>query len=140
MVRQFHDGIQAHVHNVGELPELFQETNGVKLGCVVSPILFIMMFSVMLMDVFQDRDTGFPIRYHFDGNFFNLRRLQAKTKMQTDVLDVFLYADGMDKNASSDAKMQGTLDQVSKSFDDLSISTERHVVYVTIMGHELTKH
>ena len=49
--------------------------------------------------------------------------------MQTDVLDVLLYADGMDKNASSDAKMQGTMDQVSKSFDDLSISTKRHVLY-----------
>ena len=25
------------------------------------------------MDAFQDSDTGFPIRYRFDGNIFNLR-------------------------------------------------------------------
>ena len=50
------------------------------------------MFSAMLMDAFQDSDTGFPIMYRFDGNIFNLRRLQAKTKVQTDVLDELLYA------------------------------------------------
>ena len=29
------------------------------------------------------------------GNFFNLRRLQAKSKVQTEVLDAFLFADDM---------------------------------------------
>ena len=52
-----------------------------------------MMFSAMLMYAFQDSDTGFPMRYRFDGNIFNFRRLQAKTKVQTDVLDELLYAD-----------------------------------------------
>ena len=106
MVRQFHDGMQARVQNDGEPSEPFEVTNGVKQGCVIAPTLFSMMFSVMLMDAFQDSDTGFPIRYRFDGNIFNLRRLQAKTKVQTDVLNALLYADDMDKNASSEVKMQ----------------------------------
>ena len=69
-----------------------------------------MMFSAMLMDAFHDSDTGFPIRYRFDGNIFNLRRLQAKTKVQTDVLDELLYADDMDKNAhrGKNAKSHGS--------------------------------
>ena len=81
MVRQFHDGMQAHVQNDGEFSEPFEVTNGVKQGCVMAPTLFSMMFSAMLMDAFQDSDTRFPIRYRFDGNIFNLRRLQAKTKV-----------------------------------------------------------
>ena len=83
--------------------------------------------SAMLMDAFQDSDTGFPIRYRFDGNIFNLRRLQAKTNVQTGVLDELLYADDMDKNASSEAKMQRAMDQVSQSCDnyDLTISTKK---------------
>ena len=85
MVRQFHDGMQARVQNDGEFSEPFEVTNGVKQGCVLAPTLFSMMFSAMLMDAFQDSDTGFPIRYRFDGKIFNLRRLQAKTKVQTDV-------------------------------------------------------
>ena len=65
------------------------------------------------------RDTGFPIRYRFG-------RLQTKTKVQTDVLDELLYADDVDKNASSGAKMQRAMHQVSQSCDiyDLTISTE----------------
>ena len=82
LVRQFHDGIQARVQNDREFSEPFEVTNGVRQGCVMAPTLFNMMFSAMLMDAFQDSDTGFPIRYCFDGNIFNLRRLQAKTKVQ----------------------------------------------------------
>ena len=87
MVWQFHDSMQARVQSDGEFSEPFEVTNGVKQGCVIAPTLFIMMFSAMLMDAFQDSYTGFPIRYRFDGNIFNLRRLHVKTKVQTDVLD-----------------------------------------------------
>ena len=81
------------------------------------------------MDVFQDSDTGFPFRYRFDGKLFNLRRLQAKTKMQTDVLhvDELFCANDMYKNASSEAKFQRAMNQVSQLFDSyyLSISTTK---------------
>ena len=87
MVRQFHDGMQARVQNDGEYSEPFPVTNGVKIGCVMAPTLFSMMFSAMLTDAFQDVDAGFPIRYCFDGRLLNLRRLQAKSKVQTDVVD-----------------------------------------------------
>ena len=63
MVRQFHDGMKAGKQNDGGFSEPFEVTNGVKQGCVMLPTLFSMMFSVMLMDAFQDSDTGFPIRF-----------------------------------------------------------------------------
>ena len=52
------------------------------------------MFSKAIIDAFRDSDTGFPIRNRSDGNLFNLRRLQAKTKVDTDELH---YADGINK-------------------------------------------
>ena len=63
-------------------------SNGVKQGCVLAPTLFIMMLSAMLTAAFQDGNSGIPIRYRFDGKLFKLRRLQAKSKVQT-VLDEF---------------------------------------------------
>ena len=76
-------------------------TNGVKQGCVMVPTLFSMMFSAMLTDAFQEVDAGFPIRYRFDGKLLNLRRLQAKSKVQTDVVDKFLYVDYLTENGKS---------------------------------------
>ena len=107
MVRQFYDGMQARVQNDGEYPEPFQLTNGVKKSCAMAPILFSIMFSAMLTDAFQDVDAGFPTRYRFDGKLLNLRRLQAKTEEQTDVVDKLLYSDDLEKNAKSEDKMQG---------------------------------
>ena len=67
------------------------------------------MFSAMLTDAFQDGDNGIPIRYRFDGKLFNLRRLQAKSEVQTEVLDEFLFADDMAKGAPTEEKMQKEL-------------------------------
>ena len=97
----------------------FEVANGVKQGCVMAPTLFSMMFSAMLMDAFQDSDTGFPIRYRFDSNIFNLRRLQTKTKVQTDELDELLCAVDMSKNANSEAKVSQSCDNY-----DITISTK----------------
>ena len=103
--RQFHDDMFPRVQNDGEYSEPFK-TNSVKQGCLLAPTLFSMMFSARLKDAFQDCDDGFPISIHFDGNLFNLRMLQAKSKVQTDVLDGLLYADDMAKNASAERKVQ----------------------------------
>ena len=98
MVRQFHNGMQACVQNDGVYSEPFLVTDGVKQGCVMAPTLFSMMFSAMLTDAFQDVDVDFPIRYRFDGKLLNLRRLQDKSKVQTDVVDKLLYANDLAEN------------------------------------------
>ena len=102
-------------------------TNGVKQSCVLAATLFSMMFSAILTDAFQDGDNGIPIRYRFDGKLFNLKRLQAKSKVQTDVLDKFLFADNMAKGAPIEEKMQKGVNQISDSCDnyDLTISIKK---------------
>ena len=132
MVRQFHDGMFATVQNDGEFSDPFPVTKGVKQGCVLASTLFSMIFSAMLTDAFQDGDNRIPIRYCFDGKLFNLRRLQAKSKVQTEVLDEFLFADDMAKGAPTEEKMQKGVDQVSDSCDsyELTISIKKTgVVY-----------
>ena len=93
MVRQFHEGMKARVLDDGEYSEAFPVTNGVKQGCVLAPTLFSMMFTAMLSDAFQDSDDGINIRHRMDGSLFNLRRLQAVTKVKETVLCDFLFAD-----------------------------------------------
>ena len=91
----------------------------------------------MLTAAFQDGDNGIPIRYRFDGKLFNLRRLQAKSKVQTEVLDKFLFADDMAKGAPKEEKMQKGVDQISDSCDnyDLTISIKKtEVIYQPAAG------
>ena len=112
-------------------------TNGAKQGCVPAQTLFSMMFSAMLSAAFQDGDNGIPIRYRFDGKLFNLRRLQAKSKVQTEMLDEFLFGDDMAKGAPTEKKMQKGVDQVSDSCDSygLTISIKKtEVVYHSAPG------
>ena len=127
MVRQFHDGMLARVQNYGEISDPFPVTNGIKQGCVLSLTLFSMMFSAMLTAAFQDGDNGIPIKYRFDGKLFYLRRLHAKSKVLTEVLDEFLFADDMAKFAPTEEKMQKGVDQVSDSCDnyDLTVSIKK---------------
>ena len=128
MVRQFNDGMLARVQNDGEFSDPFPVTNGVKQGCVLAPTLFSMIFSAMLTDAFQNSENGIPIRYRFDGKLFNLRRLQAKSNVQTEVLDEFLFADDMENGgAPTEEKIQKGVDQVSDSCDSyvLTISIKK---------------
>ena len=93
----------------------------------MAPALFSMMFSAMLTDAFQDVDGGFLVRYRFDGNLLNLRRLQAESKVQTGVVDKLLFADDLAENAKSQEKMQGGVGRMSKACDNfqLTISTKK---------------
>ena len=136
MVQQFHDGMLARVQNDGEFSDPFPVANGVKQGCVLASTLFSMMFSAMLTDAFQG-DNGIPMRYGFGRKLFNLRRLQAKSKVQTEVLDEFLFADDMAKGTPTEEKMQKHVDQVADSCDsyDLTISIKKtEVVYQPAPG------
>ena len=113
MVQQFHAGMKAQVQDNGETPEPFPVSNGVKKGCVLAPTLFSLMFSAMLTDAFRDGDVGIDLRYRTDGKLFNLRRLQAKTKVKTDIIMDFLFADDCALNAGSEADMQRSIDKFS---------------------------
>ena len=127
----------ARVQNNGEFSDPFPVTNGVKQGWVLASTLFSMMFSAMLTDAFQDGDNGIPIRYRFDGKLFNLRRLQAKSKVQTEVLHEFLFVDDMEKGAPTEETVQKGVDRVSDSYDsyDITISIKKtEIVYQPAPG------
>ena len=127
VVRQFHDGMKAQVLDDGESSTPFPVTNGVKQGCVLAPTLFSMMFSAMLTDAFRDSSPGMDIRFRTDGKLFNLRRLQAKTKVHVDKLRDFLFADDCALNAGSAEDMQHSVDLFSTACNNfgLTISTKK---------------
>ena len=95
MVIQLHDDQRGQVRLNCDLSEPFAISNGVKQGCVLAPTLFSIFFSMMLRQATEDLndDDGIYIRYRLDGNLFNLRRLQAHTKTQEQLIRDLLFAD-----------------------------------------------
>ena len=94
---------------------------------MLAPTLFSLMFSAMLTDAFRDTDIGVSIRYRTDGSVFNLRRLQARTKVKTDTINDLLFADDCALNAPSEASMQHSVDKFSNACNNfgLTISTKK---------------
>ena len=113
MVRLFHDDMVAIVLNDGGSSKPFQVTNEVKQGCILAPTLFSMMFAAMLMKAFKDSSTGIPIRYRYDGNLFNLRRLQALSKVNETKIRNLLFAEDCALYAATEQEMQREIDQFS---------------------------
>ena len=132
VVRQLHDGMQAQVLDDRESSTPFPVTNGVKQGCVLAITLFNMMFSAMRTNVFREANPGLDIRYRTDGRLFNLRRLQANTKVHVDKLRDFPFADDCALNAGSAEDMQHSMDLFSNAYSNfgLTISTKKtEVIY-----------
>ena len=67
----------------------------------------------MLSDAFRNGDVGIKINYRMDGKLFNLRRLKAKTKVMSEIIKDFLFADDCALNAGSEEDMQDSVDKFS---------------------------
>ena len=81
------------VQHGDDVSDPFPVTNGVKQGCVMAPTLFSLMFATMLFCALSRSDAGVTVRYRCDGRSFDLRRLQAKTKVPEAIVKDFLFAD-----------------------------------------------
>jgi hypothetical protein len=92
----------------GKTSEPLPVSNSVKQGCVLAATLL---------------STCIPCRYITNGKFFNLRRLQAKTKIQKDEANDFLFANDCALNAELQTAMQHSMDQFSGSCDNFGLTT-----------------
>ncbi|KAJ7407976.1 hypothetical protein BTVI_61349 [Pitangus sulphuratus] len=96
MITSLHEDQRGQVRYGDALSEPFPIANVVKQGCVLTPTLFTIFFSIMLQRAMADLDNenSIYVRYRTDGSLFNLRRLKAHTKTLNHLVRELLYADG----------------------------------------------
>ena len=71
----------------------FNIKNGTKQGCVLTPSLFSLFLTVVLLKMSSEIDDGVFITTRSDGKLFNLARLRAKTKTRNELVTELLLAD-----------------------------------------------
>jgi len=81
----------------------------------------------MLMVAFKDCDTGVPIQFHTDGNVFNIRRLQARTKVHTHMI----------RDADDCALLAHTEQEAQELFDRFSHAAQRFGLTVSLKKTEV---
>ena len=126
IVRQFHNGMHAKVQDNRESSIAFLVTNGVNQGCFLVPTLLSIMFSAKLFGAWNGSDNGIDILYCTIGSVFNHWRLQAKTKVKSDIIK-FLFAEDCALNTTTKANMQNSVNKFSMACDNfgLTISTRK---------------
>ena len=106
----------------GNTSQAFVITNGVKQGCILSPILFFFMFMAMLQDAFHHYEDGIHIIYWTHGKLHNQCHVKAVMKVKQTVIRGFLFANDCALNATSKQDMQDSLDRFSTACDNFSLT------------------
>jgi len=93
-VKSLHEDMEARVLDQGSFSGSFSVSNGVKQGCVLAPTLFSIMFVMLIREAFlNEDDADIYLNYRTDGGVFNLRSLQAKSKLSQILIRELLFAD-----------------------------------------------
>ncbi|VDM03478.1 unnamed protein product [Schistocephalus solidus] len=110
MLRQLHDGMMACITDNGAISEAFAVTNGVKQGCDLTPNLFSLMFSAMLMDAYHDERPGIHTAYRMDGQLLNQWRMCSQSRVSTATIHEVLFTAECALNALTEGEIQRSMD------------------------------
>ena len=102
----------------GSQSSSFSVEVGVKQGCVLAPIIFNLLLVATTLVSHRDLQSSdcVGIEYRLDCGFFNLRRLQAKTKTSSAVIFVLQYADDAAFLCLTADGLQRSLDVMSENY------------------------
>ena len=73
IIRLFHDRMVGLVLAGDDTSAPFEISNGVKQGCVLTPVLFNLFFTCVLNHALSDLEIGIYIKYRLNGSLFDLR-------------------------------------------------------------------
>ena len=127
--------MSARVVQGRELSKSFGVNTGVKQGCVLAPVVF-NLFLVAVTLAFRHNISaadGVRIKYWLDGSLFNIRRLQAVTKVRNDTIFDLQYADDAALPSRTPDGMQRQLDAISSAYSRAGLvvnSKKTEVLYL----------
>ena len=95
IIKKLYTNVHARLVVDGELTRPFEYNSGVKQGCKLAPTLYGIYAAVLLLFAYKDikHIHRIKIRFRYDGDLFDLRRLKSKTKVLALYIREAQYAD-----------------------------------------------
>lgn len=139
VLRAMHDGAMARVSSAGLKSDPFLVATGVKQGCVIAPLIFNLYLAAVSTIVKQQvvPADGVQLSYRLDGNLFNIRRLQAKTKITEEAVHELQYADDTAIVSSSRDGLQRTINAVADAYTKAGLAININKTEVLSMHEDL---
>ena len=118
MLQQFHTGMYAQVVMAGSQFSSFPDKVGVKQGCVLAPIIINLLLVAIALVSHRDPKSSdcVEIECRLDGDHFNLRPLQAKSKTSSAMISALQYADDAAFSSHTADGLQRSLDVMSETY------------------------
>ena len=122
ILKLLHDNMSVTVIANGNTTQPFKVTSGVKQGCVIAPTLFSVFIAVVLELIGDQLPQGITINYRTEGGIFNLRRLNARTKISVTSIIELQYADDNAVCALTERELQLILNAFASAYRRLGLS------------------
>lgn len=134
ILKSLHESTSASVYIEGEATKSFEVKTGVKQGCVLAPMLFLLYMHAITDNVSNANIGGVDIRFRSDSNMFDRRGLKAKNKVKTNRIDQLLFADDCALFAKTPAELQTILDVFVKSAKEFGLQVNEQKTEVMFIN------
>ncbi|KAL1447535.1 hypothetical protein WDU94_013872, partial [Cyamophila willieti] len=135
ILKSLHDQTQASIRLEGDLTAPFQVKSGVRQGCVLAPLLFIVYMQTIMNKTKHINRTGIEIQFRSDSDMFSKRSLLSKTKTRLALITDLLYADDCALVAKTAGELQILLDAFVTAAEELGLKAnvkKTEVMYVNM--------
>ncbi|KAI5715688.1 hypothetical protein M8J77_020743 [Diaphorina citri] len=93
ILRKLHENTHAAVRTDGEVGPSFAVRTGVRQGCVLAPLLFLVYIQTIVANMSLQQQDGVDIIYRADSDMFSKRGLKSRTKVARFKVAELMFAD-----------------------------------------------
>ncbi|XP_076461700.1 uncharacterized protein LOC143294154 [Babylonia areolata] len=136
MITSFHEDMQGTVQYDASSSDPFPIKSRVKQGCVLTPTLFGVFFSLLLPYAFSQSEDGVYLHNRSDGSLFNLARLRAKTKVRQFLICEMLFADDAALTTQSEEPLQRLINRFAQACREFGLTISLKTT--NVMGHDVS--
>ena len=140
VIESLYTQVRARLIEDGSLTEPFEYNSGVKQGCKLAPTLYGIYAAILLLLAYKNIGHQFSIkvRFRYDGDLFDLKRLKAKTKTFIDFIREAQYADDIAIFSDSSYGLQALLTAYNNMAKRMGLSINIKKTEAMCIGPEET--